>query len=105
MRTYIRTYGTYTCIHTKESALHSEPHLLKAYRELTVGQAMHRHKFICNLLICILLHYRSKIEKEFLENPLIKNLGITIYGSVYEAKQKEIAERKVHCTCMYMYIL
>ena len=39
--------------------------------------------------------YRSKVEKEFTENPLIKNLGITIYGSVHEARQREIAERKV----------
>jgi serine/threonine protein kinase len=37
---------------------------------------------------------RSKIEKEFTENPLIKNLGITIHGSVHEARQREIAERK-----------
>ena len=39
---------------------------------------------------------RSKIEKEFAENSLIKNLGITIYGSVHEARQREIAERKVY---------
>ena len=31
---------------------------------------------------------QSKIEREFEENPLLKNLGITIYGSVYESKQK-----------------
>ena len=31
---------------------------------------------------------QSKIEKEFGENPLLRNLGITIYGSVYESKQK-----------------
>ena len=35
------------------------------------------------------------IEKEFAENSLLKSLGITIYGSVHEAKQKEIAEKKV----------
>ena len=31
---------------------------------------------------------QSKIEREFEDNPLLKNLGITIYGSVYESKQK-----------------
>lgn len=47
-------------------------------------------------LLCMYVYpNRSKIEKEFDENPLIKNLGITIYGSVHEARQREIAERKV----------
>ena len=46
--------------------------------------------------VSLLTHaYRSKIEKEFAENPLIKNLGITIYGSVHEMRQKELSERKV----------
>ena len=45
--------------------------------------------------------YRSKIEKEFTENPLIKNLGITIHGSVHEARQREIAERKVSIHQLY----
>ena len=31
---------------------------------------------------------RSKIEKEFDENPLLRNLGVTIYGSVYESRQQ-----------------
>ena len=31
---------------------------------------------------------RSKIEKEFGENPLLRNLGITIYGSVHESRQQ-----------------
>lgn len=31
---------------------------------------------------------RSKIEKEFHENPLLRNLGVTIYGSVYESRQQ-----------------
>ena len=38
---------------------------------------------------------RLNIEKEFSENLLIKNLGITIHGSVHEAKQREMAEKKV----------
>ena len=29
---------------------------------------------------------RSKVEHEFAENPLLKNLGVTIYGSVYDAQ-------------------
>jgi serine/threonine protein kinase len=39
---------------------------------------------------------RVNIEKEFAENPLLNNLGITIYGSVHEAKLREIAEKKAH---------
>ena len=31
---------------------------------------------------------RLKIEKEFDENPLLRNLGVTIYGSVYESRQQ-----------------
>lgn len=46
--------------------------------------------------------HRSKIEKEFDENPLIKNLGITIYGSVHEARQREMAERKVCDDCFHI---
>ena len=42
-----------------------------------------------------LLIYRSKIEKEFAENPLIRSLGITIYGSVHDTRQREKADRKV----------
>ncbi|CAI8036264.1 Cyclin-dependent kinase-like 2 [Geodia barretti] len=37
---------------------------------------------------------RVNIEKEFAENPLLNNLGIAIYGSVHEAKLREIAEKK-----------
>ena len=51
------------------------------------------HTYVCS--------YRSKIEKEFTENPLIKNLGITIHGSVHEARQREIAERKVSIHQLY----
>ncbi|CAI8036261.1 Cyclin-dependent kinase-like 2 [Geodia barretti] len=39
---------------------------------------------------------RVNIEKEFAENPLLNNLGIAIYGSVHEAKLREIAEKKAH---------
>ena len=35
-----------------------------------------------------MLDLQSKIEKEFDDNPLLKNMGITVYGSVYESKQK-----------------
>lgn len=31
---------------------------------------------------------RSKIEKEFDENPLLRHLGVTIYGSVYESRHQ-----------------
>ena len=34
---------------------------------------------------------RSKIEKEFDENPLLRNLGVTIYGSVYESRHQAAA--------------
>jgi len=37
---------------------------------------------------------RAKIEKEFDENPLLKNLGVTIYGSAYEARTKANAEQQ-----------
>ena len=36
---------------------------------------------------------RAKIEKEFDENPLLKNLGVTIYGSAYEARNRATAEQ------------
>ena len=34
---------------------------------------------------------RSKIEKEFDENPLLRNLGVTIYGSLYESRHQAAA--------------
>jgi hypothetical protein len=34
---------------------------------------------------------RSKIEKEFDETPLLRNLGVTIYGSVYESRHQAAA--------------
>lgn len=37
---------------------------------------------------------KAKIEKEFDDNPLLKNLGVTIYGSVYEAKIRANAEHQ-----------
>ena len=47
---------------------------------------------------------RAKIEKELEENPLLKNLGVTIYGSVYEAKRsKSDLHKKVHVYGVYLY--
>ena len=51
--------------------------------------------FLVIKLGLIIFLSRLSIEKEFSENPLIKNLGITIHGSVHEAKQRDIAEKKV----------
>ena len=34
---------------------------------------------------------RLKIEKEFDENPLLRNLGVTIYGSLYESRHQAAA--------------
>ena len=50
---------------------------------------------MCLITKTAFIYCRSNIEKEFAENPLLKNLGITIYGSVHESRLREIAERKV----------
>ena len=42
-----------------------------------------------------------KIQKELEENPLLKNLGVTIYGSVHEAKhsKSELHKKVGSCAC------
>lgn len=37
---------------------------------------------------------RTKVQREFEENPLLKNLGVTIYGSLYDYQHRE-QERSV----------
>lgn len=37
---------------------------------------------------------RTKIEREFDENPLLKNLGLTIHGSVHDARQAKSSPEK-----------
>ena len=41
------------------------------------------------------MELRGKVEKELDDNPLLRNLGVTIHGSVHDAKQaKTNPERK-----------
>ena len=45
------------------------------------------------------MELKSKIKKEFEKNSLLKNLRVTIYGSVHEAKSvrtHEQQQKKVH---------
>ncbi len=36
---------------------------------------------------------RSKVEKELEDNPLLKNLGITIHGSLHDSKQRSSSDK------------
>lgn len=45
------------------------------------------------------------MQREFEENPLLRNLGVTIYGSLYDWHHKEQERYNVHISLVAMHSL